>query len=143
MYDPNTPNPIPPAPGPQVNPGVPPTQPGPGQSYVPQPNYQYAPQPAQSAPSSNRTAGIGSAYKDKWVAAVLAFTLGTLGIHKFYLGYKNEGLIMLLVSILGSCLAGAGAVVMLVFSMIEAVRYVILTQEDFERKYVFGSKGWL
>jgi TM2 domain-containing membrane protein YozV len=126
-----------------VNLGVPPTQPGPGQPYIPQPNYQYAPQPTQPASSSNRTAGIGSAYKDKWVAAVLAFLLGTFGIHKFYLGYKNEGLIMLLVSILGSCLAGAGALVMLVISMIEAVRYVILTQEDFERKYVFGSKGWL
>jgi hypothetical protein len=34
--------------------------------------------------------------KNKWVAAALAFFLGIFGIHKFYLGKKKAGIIMLL-----------------------------------------------
>ncbi|MCL2136282.1 MAG: TM2 domain-containing protein [Coriobacteriia bacterium] len=87
--------------------------------------------------------GWGSAHKDKWAAAALAFFLGMFGIHKFYLGYKNEAMIMLIVAIAGSLLAGLGMMVMAVISTIEAVQYVMLTQEDFERIYVYGTKAWL
>ena len=147
MYDPNNPSP------PQSNPysaGTPaPQNPQPNQAYsqqgaqfTPPPNYQYAPQQSQAAPSK-RTAGIGSAQKDKWVAAILAFCLGTFGIHKFYLGYKTEGIIMLVVALVGGLCFGVGVLVMLVISIIEAVRYVILTQEEFESTYVYADKAWL
>jgi TM2 domain-containing membrane protein YozV len=109
------------------------------QYYVPsQPNYSYAP---QQQPSS-RTAGIGSAQKEKWVAAALAVFFGTLGIHKFYLGYKTEGIIMLLVTLLGAPCFFLGPCIMLVISYIETVRYLILTQEDFERVYIHNPRGW-
>jgi len=32
--------------------------------------------------------------KDRLVAALLAIFLGAIGIHKFYLGYKTQGIIM-------------------------------------------------
>ncbi|HRR29441.1 MAG TPA: NINE protein, partial [Victivallales bacterium] len=38
----------------------------------------------------------------KVTAGICAILIGALGIHKFILGYKTEGLIMLLVSLL-SC----------------------------------------
>jgi len=127
-------------------PGVPEYMPTQGAPVPPPPTYQYAPQPqyAQVPPAAKtRTIGLGSAKKEKWPAVALAFVLGTFGIHKFYLGYKTEGLIMLLTAIIGSCVVGLGPVVMLVISLIEAVKYVTLTEEDFEETYVRGYKGWL
>jgi len=115
----------------------------PNGQYIPPQDYQYPPQqPQPQQQSSNRTAGIGSPQKDKWVAVLLAFFLGAFGLHKFYLGYKTEGIIMLVVSLVGGLCAGLGLLVMEIFAIIEAVRYLILTQEDFERTYVYGSKGW-
>ena len=38
--------------------------------------------------------------KDKVTAGLLALFLGGLGIHKFYLGYTTEGIIILLVQLL-------------------------------------------
>lgn len=132
---------IPPAPehapqyAPQpAEPQAPYQQPGYQQQYAPQPQYQPAPQV--------RWTGIGSPQKEKWVAVVLAFFLGALGLHKFYLGYKTEGIIMLVVALAGSICLGLGYVVMSIIAIIEAVKYVILTQEDFERTYVYGSKSW-
>jgi TM2 domain-containing membrane protein YozV/ribosomal protein S27AE len=34
--------------------------------------------------------------KNKWIAAVLALTLGGFGVHKFYLGQKGWGIVYLL-----------------------------------------------
>jgi len=101
-------------------------------------------QPMQPPPQmKQKSPGIGSMQKEKWPAAVLAFTLGTFGLHKFYLGYKTEGLIMLLVSVIGSFCFGLGTFAMLVIGMIEAVKYVTLTEEEFQAYYVRGYKGWL
>ncbi|MCL2151234.1 MAG: TM2 domain-containing protein [Coriobacteriia bacterium] len=132
-------------PTPQPSYEVPPNQGGyqqppqqqPPQQQPPQPNYGFAPQVMPSRQS------WGSARKDKWVAFVLAWFLGTFGIHKFYLGYRQEGMIMLLVSLIGGVCFGLGTVAMAVIATIEAVRYVMLSQEDFESTYVYGTKPWL
>ena len=122
----------------------------PGQVPPPPPTYQVPPQQQYAQPQyqqpagKTKTAGFGSAKKEKWPAVVLAFMLGAIGIHKFYLGYKQEGMIMLLVSIIGAvCTAGIGTMVMLVIGYIEAAKYVTLTEEEFEATYVRGYKGWL
>lgn len=39
-------------------------------------------------------AGNGGFKKDRIAAAVLALLFGAFGIHKFYLGYRKQGLIM-------------------------------------------------
>jgi hypothetical protein len=55
--------------------------------------------------TSNKFAG-GS--KSKIVAALLAFFLGTLGIHSFYMGNKKKGLIQLGLTAIGTILIIVG-----------------------------------
>lgn len=57
--------------------------------------------------------------KSKVAAGILAILLGTLGIHKFYLGDSKKGVIYLLVSLL-TC--GIGALVIQILSIIEGVQ---------------------
>ncbi|MDR1088120.1 MAG: NINE protein [Coriobacteriales bacterium] len=122
------------------NPDQQPMQPPPTYSVPPEQPYTQPPPPAGQYKS--RSHGIGSVRKEKWPAAVLAFMLGWLGIHKFYLGYKTEGLTMLLISLIGGLCFGLGYAVIAIISIIEAVKYVTLTEEDFEATYVRGYKGW-
>lgn len=77
--------------------------------------------------------------KSKLAAGLLGIFVGALGIHKFYLGYNKEGLIMLLVSLL-TC--GVGAVVMEIIGLIEGILYLTKSDEDFENTYVNQQKGW-
>ena len=77
--------------------------------------------------------------KDKTAAGLFAIFLGSLGIHKFYLNYTKEGVIMLLVSIL-TC--GIGASVMGIIGLIEGILYLTRTDEEFQSLYVDGYKGW-
>jgi len=76
----------------------------------------------------------------KMVAGILGILLGSLGVHKFYLGMNKEGLIMLLVSIL-SC--GFVAPIMGIIGLIEGIMYLTKTDEDFVNTYIIGKKGWL
>ena len=107
------------------------------------PQYQAAPQyeaaPQYQAPAAGR---LPSKSKEKLVAGLLALFLGTLGIHKFYLGYTKEGVIMLLVSIIGGLLFGVGTAVMAVIALVEAILYLTKSDEDFDNIYVIGNKGW-
>ena len=75
----------------------------------------------------------------KIAAGVCGILLGSLGIHKFILGYKTEGLIMLLVSIL-TC--GLAAPVMFIIGFIEGIVYLTQSDSDFENRYVNNHRGW-
>lgn len=75
----------------------------------------------------------------KIVAGVLAILVGSLGIHKFILGYTSQGVIMLLVSVL-SC--GILAVVSSVIGIVEGIIYLTKSDEEFVRTYIQGQKGW-
>ncbi|MGN0582093.1 MAG: TM2 domain-containing protein [Oscillospiraceae bacterium] len=77
--------------------------------------------------------------KEKLVAGLLGILLGSLGIHKFYLGYTKEGVIMLLVSLL-TC--GIGGVVMEIIGLIEGIMYLVKSDEEFQATYVDSHKGW-
>ena len=77
--------------------------------------------------------------KDRVAAGLLGIFVGSLGIHKFYLGYNKEGIITLVIS-LATC--GAGAAVMSVIGLIEGIIYLTKTEEDFQYTYVDGYKGW-
>jgi len=78
----------------------------------------------------------GSMQKDvsgnKIAAGICGILLGALGIHKFILGYSKEGLIMLLVSILTCGIIG----------FIEGIIYLTKSDEEFNRVYSTGNKGW-
>jgi TM2 domain-containing membrane protein YozV len=78
----------------------------------------------------------------KIVAGILGILLGGLGIHKFILGYTKEGVIMLLVSILGTLFFGLGPIVMGIIGLIEGIIYLTKSDEEFVATYINGKKGW-
>ncbi|MEZ0130103.1 TM2 domain-containing protein [Flavobacterium sp. LBUM151] len=69
----------------------------------------------------------------KVVSGIFAILLGSLGIHKFYLGYTTEGVIQLLLG-----LVGIGGLI----GLIEGILYLTKTDEDFYQMYQVGKKGW-
>lgn len=106
----------------------------PGQQPYQQPQQPYYQQPyGQPVVSS----------KDHVAAGLLAIFLGTLGVHKFYLGYNTSGFIMLAVTILGSLLTfGLAGAVIAVISIIEGILYLTKSQSEFEQAYVFNKREW-
>lgn len=102
--------------------------------YTQQPYGQPYQQPyAQAAPNT----------KDHVAAGLLAIFLGSLGIHKFYLGYNTPGFIMLAVTIVGSILSlGIAGLAMVVISIVEGALYLSKSQTEFEQTYVFEKKEW-
>ncbi|WP_288410676.1 TM2 domain-containing protein [uncultured Sphingomonas sp.] len=68
--------------------------------------------------------------KDKVAAILFAFFLGTLGIHRFYLGRTGSGLVMLLLSctLIGLFVTGPWA-------LIDAIRYLVMDNDDFHHRY--------
>ncbi len=77
---------------------------------------------------------------DKKVAAgICGILLGSLGIHKFILGYRTEGLIMLLVTVLTCFIASP---IMHLVGLVEGIIYLTKSDEDFVRTYIQTRKGW-
>ena len=80
---------------------------------------------------------------DKRVAAgICGILLGGLGIHKFIMGYTNEGIIMLVVQIVGWFLCGIPSVVISVIGLIEGIMYLTKSDEEFAQTYIIGRKPW-
>lgn len=76
-------------------------------------------------------------------AGILGILLGAFGIHKFYLGYTTEGIIMLVVTLLvGTVTCGAGAGIMGIIGLVEGIIYLTKSDSDFEREYIYNKKGW-
>lgn len=71
----------------------------------------------------------------KVVAGVLAILLGSLGIHKFILGYTNEGIIQIVLSIVTCGIAG-------IVPFIEGIIYLTKTDEEFYHIYQENKRGW-
>ena len=93
---------------------------------------------------------VAQASEKKVIAGVLALILGGLGIHKFYLGYTNEGLIMLLVTVVGGGVGSAVTcgllapvvMVMPIFGLIEGIIYLTKSDQEFAATYIVGRKAW-
>ncbi|MBI1406896.1 MAG: NINE protein [Caulobacter sp.] len=80
--------------------------------------------------------------KNRIVAALLAFFLGWIGIHKFYLGKTNAGIIMLLCGTVGWILVGIPPAVVGLISIVEFVIYLVKSDQQFHEDYVVGDKSW-
>jgi TM2 domain-containing membrane protein YozV len=70
----------------------------------------------------------------KIVAGICAILLGGFGVHKFILGYTNEGIIQL---VLGLCF-GIGGII----GIVEGIIYLTKSDEEFVRTYIYSKKGW-
>lgn len=69
-------------------------------------------------------------------AGILGILLGSLGIHKFYLGYTQAGIIMLVLCAI-SCGGVSG-----IIGLIEGILYLTKTDAEFDQIYVSGRKEW-
>jgi TM2 domain-containing membrane protein YozV len=123
-------------------------QPGYQQGYQQQPpGYQQGyQQPYVQQPYVN-PADVKTTDKDKLVAGLLGIFLGAFGAHKFYLGYTQEAIIMLCVSLAGLLFAwliipAFAPTVFGVIGLVEGIIYLTKTQQDFERTYVYAKKAW-
>jgi TM2 domain-containing membrane protein YozV len=100
-------------------------------------NEEKVPPPVMTPPAPVSAAAARAS--TKLPAGICAILLGSLGIHKFILGYTGAGLIMLLVTVLSCGLAG---IVMHVIGIIEGIIYLTKTDEEFVRIYVDSRREW-
>lgn len=70
----------------------------------------------------------------KLVAGICGIVVGAFGVHKFILGYTNEGIIQL---VLGLCF-GIGGII----GIIEGIIYLTKSDEEFVRTYIQNKRGW-
>jgi TM2 domain-containing membrane protein YozV len=82
---------------------------------------------------------VEGASNKKIPAGVCGILLGSLGVHKFILGYTKEGVIMLLVTVLT---LGFASVVTGVIGLIEGIVYLTKSDAEFSRIYVQNRRGW-
>lgn len=71
----------------------------------------------------------------KMIAGILAIVIGSLGIHKFILGYTQEGIIQIVITIVTCGLGG-------IIGLIEGIIYLTKSDEEFYETYQVGKKGW-
>ncbi|NOQ91907.1 MAG: NINE protein [Flavobacteriaceae bacterium] len=97
------------------------------------------------------TKGAKNAYEDltsnkgnkKIIAGILAIIFGSLGAHKFILGYTKEGLIMLGATFILAILSfGLLAWLVGLIGFIEGIIYLTKSDEEFYQTYQMNQKSW-
>jgi TM2 domain-containing membrane protein YozV len=81
------------------------------------------------------------------LTGVLAIILGSIGVHKFVLGYNNEGFIILIATVIGyaTLCIFIGAFILTATSLlglIEGIIYLTKTDADFYETYQKNKKPW-
>lgn len=74
-------------------------------------------------------------FKDKTVAAILAILLGWLGLQYFYCGKAVGGILAIVL-----CIVTCG--VMEVVFIIQGILILLMSQEQFEQKYVYTNSSF-
>ena len=87
-------------------------------------------------------ASTASYTKSKLAAGLLAIFLGGLGIHKFYLGYKTPGIILLLCGTIGWLLLAIPPIIASIIGLIEGIIYLTKQDDKFDEEYVVQKKPW-
>jgi TM2 domain-containing membrane protein YozV len=90
------------------------------------------------------------ASEKKILAGLLGILLGGLGVHKFVLGYTQEGTIMLSLTLVGwvltFCTFGLTFFIPLaigIIGLVEGIIYLTKTDEEFAATYIEGRRPWL
>jgi len=73
------------------------------------------------------------------IAGILGILLGSLGVHKFVLGYTTQGIIMLAITVV-TCGIGAGLTGLI--GLIEGIIYLTKSDEEFIQTYQASQKEW-
>ena len=68
--------------------------------------------------------------RNKYIAALIAFLIGPLGIHRFYLGRTGSGIAMLLLT----CTV-VGLLVTVPWGFIDMIRYLVMSDREFADRY--------
>ena len=107
-----------------------------------------APSPMQQYPQQQPGAQIPGAEK-KLAAGLCGILIGSFGVHKFILGYQQEGIILLAITIVSWIIAmlTCGIGVPLVFipsiiGIVEGIIYLTKSDEDFVNTYIVNKKPW-
>jgi TM2 domain-containing membrane protein YozV len=78
----------------------------------------------------------------KILAGIMGIIFGGFGVHKFILGYTNEGVIMLVTYFAGLLLCGIPSLVIVVIGIIEGIMYLTKSDEEFYNTYIQNKKPW-
>ncbi|EPR74029.1 hypothetical protein ADIWIN_0989 [Winogradskyella psychrotolerans RS-3] len=97
--------------------------------------------------SAKETFNNVSGENKKVLTGILAIILGSLGVHKFILGYNKEGGILLGITLVGIILSCVGIGIIVVWltglvGLIEGIIYLTKSDEEFYRTYQIGKKPW-
>lgn len=106
--------------------------------------------PVSPMPMQQMPVGVKPPGADKKIAAgICGILLGGFGVHKFILGYQNEGIIMLGIWIAGLVLSLFTCGVTLlacsavsVIGIVEGIIYLTKSDQEFVDTYVRGRKPW-
>jgi TM2 domain-containing membrane protein YozV len=82
---------------------------------------------------------LSEANSKKIAAGICGILLGSLGVHKFILGYSSEGVTMLLISVLTCFIASP---VIGIIGLVEGIIYLTKTDAEFYEIYMANKQGW-
>jgi TM2 domain-containing membrane protein YozV len=68
--------------------------------------------------------------RNKYIAALIAFLIGPLGIHRFYLGRTGTGIAMVVLS----CTL-VGLLLTIPWAFIDMIRYLVMDEREFAQRY--------
>jgi len=104
--------------------------------------------PGPMQPTPQAGAQIPGADK-KILAGILGIVLGGLGVHKFILGYNQEGAIMagayVVAWIIAMVTCGIGTPLIIiphVVGIIEGIMYLTKSDEEFVQTYIVNKRPW-
>ena len=92
--------------------------------------------------SKNAKETFQSTDNKKLLTGILGIVLGALGIHKFILGYNKEGIILLILGVLGIFTCGITSSISWIIGLIEGIIYLTKSDEEFYQTYQVGKKPW-
>jgi TM2 domain-containing membrane protein YozV len=90
---------------------------------------------------------VNSQENKKVLAGILGIVAGAFGVHKFILGYTNEGIILAAVTLVGivtSCFFIGWLFVWIpgTIGLVEGIIYLTKSDEEFYQTYQVNKKPW-